>query len=352
MALSRSYVRCSLCQGNVSIIAGNLDKLKSHLENQHDVFHHLDFQIAINFLEDFEKEDLISKLLPRMKVVFEGAKVPGKRSRDENEMELEVEAKKEKIETDLDRDEEKEEEENNVYEDSSDDNFEIVTDENPDGQSIKQDPKTSQDKKGPNVKEVSLKAEKEEEDKGNEKDTQDGGKEDKDCIDGSKKEESTGVETPSKPGIIRKSPRKSVPSRKVFKLTKTPTPRKESVVVATKNNNNNFRTAVTICPRCQKEMLKRNLRRHLRVVHGQEPPSHPDLHHQLLLFKCKICSAGFASRDDLGLHTSEVHTLNIEDVEAMALTEDDQGGLFEAVRDEINFEVLEDSSGQGSVRDK
>ena len=337
MALSRSYVRCSLCQGNVSIIAGNLDKLKSHLQNQHDVFHHLDFQIATNFLEDFEKDDLITKLLPRMKVVFEGAKVPGKRRRDENE--VKVEAKKERTYEDLNRDEEKEEE-NNVYEDSSDDNFEIVADENPVGQGKKQ--KYSQDEKGENVQEASPRAEKGE-DKTNEEGIKNDAKED--CVTGSEKEGDNGLETLSKPETTRKSQRKSVPSRKVFNMrTKTPTPRKESVVEAAKNNNN-FRTAVTICPCCQKEMLKRSLRRHLRVVHGQEPPSPPE--HQLMLFKCKICGAGFASRDDLGLHTSEVHTLDIEDVEAITVTEDNH-----VLRDEINNEVIENRKGQGSIKGK
>ena len=104
MALSRSYVRCSLCQGNVSISAGNLDKLKSHLQNQHDVFHHLDFQIATNFLEDFEKDEIIVKLLPRMKVVFEGAKVPGKSKRSREVEEGEEEAKKGRTEEDVNKD--------------------------------------------------------------------------------------------------------------------------------------------------------------------------------------------------------------------------------------------------------
>merc|ERR1719310_107322 len=58
-------------------------------------------------MEDFEKEDIVVKLLPRMKVVLEGAKVPGKRSREENEEEVEVAAKKEKTEEVLNRDEQK-----------------------------------------------------------------------------------------------------------------------------------------------------------------------------------------------------------------------------------------------------
>ena len=76
MALSRSYVRCAMCQGNVSIVPGNLETMRMHLENQHDVFHQLDFFISINFLEGFEMEEIISKALPRMKVIFDGAKFP------------------------------------------------------------------------------------------------------------------------------------------------------------------------------------------------------------------------------------------------------------------------------------
>ena len=336
MALSRSYVRCSLCQGNVSISAGNLDKLKSHLQNQHDVFHHLDFQIATNFLEDFEKDEIIVKLLPRMKVVFEGAKVPGKRSREVEEGE--EEANKGRTDEDVNKydDENKDDDENKeegkiAYEDSSDDNFEIVADENPDGPNEKQDKKTIQDHKGQSVKEESLKAEKD-----NVKNIQDSGKD--------QNGEKGGVKTSSKLGKIRQSKRKSVQSN----LRKTPTPWKESVVVDTKNNN--FKTAITFCPHCQKEMLKRNIRRHLRVVHGQEQSSLPE--QPLLLFQCKICSAGFSSRDELCLHTSKVHTLDIEDVEAMTLNEDNQGGMFETVRDEINIEVIENRSAQGSIKDK
>ena len=86
------------------------------------------------------------------------------------------------------------------------------------------------------------------------------------------------------------------------------------------------------------------------MVHGQEQSSLPE--QPLLLFQCKICSAGFSSRDELCLHTSKVHTLDIEDVEAMTLNEDNQGGMFETVRDEINIEVIENRSAQGSIKDK
>ena len=119
MALSRSYVRCGLCQGNVSIVSGNLDKMKSHLQNQHDVFHQRDFLIATMFLQDFEKEEVISRVMPRMKVIFEGAKDSNKRISEGSEEILPVpESKRAKTEDSV-----KEAERKVVggYEDSDDD---------------------------------------------------------------------------------------------------------------------------------------------------------------------------------------------------------------------------------------
>ena len=140
MALSRSYVRCGLCQGNVSIVSGNLDKMKSHLQNQHDVFHQRDFLIATLFLQDFEKEEIVSRVLPRMKVIFEGAKDSNKRSSEGSEEILSVpESKRAKTEDSVKEDERKVV---GGYEDSDDD-FEIVMDDNPSVQ-----PTKTKDKEG------------------------------------------------------------------------------------------------------------------------------------------------------------------------------------------------------------
>ena len=59
MALSRLSVKCVLCRGAISIRAGNLDKMRLHMENDHDVFYNQDLLISLNFLEDFEREEII-----------------------------------------------------------------------------------------------------------------------------------------------------------------------------------------------------------------------------------------------------------------------------------------------------
>ena len=40
------------------------------MENDHDAFYNQDLLISLNFLEDFEREEIIEKALPRMKVIF------------------------------------------------------------------------------------------------------------------------------------------------------------------------------------------------------------------------------------------------------------------------------------------
>ena len=70
MALSRLAVKCVLCRGAVSIRAGNLDKMRLHIENDHDAFYNQDLFVALNFLEDFEREEIIEKAMPRMEVIF------------------------------------------------------------------------------------------------------------------------------------------------------------------------------------------------------------------------------------------------------------------------------------------
>jgi len=74
MALSRHAIRCILCHGAVSIRAGNLDKIRLHMEVDHDCFFEQDLLIALNFLEEFERQEIIERVLPRMKVIFENVK--------------------------------------------------------------------------------------------------------------------------------------------------------------------------------------------------------------------------------------------------------------------------------------
>jgi len=74
MALSRHAIRCILCHGAVSIRAGNFDKIRLHMEVDHDCFFEQDLLIALNFLEEFERQEIIERVLPRMKVIFENVK--------------------------------------------------------------------------------------------------------------------------------------------------------------------------------------------------------------------------------------------------------------------------------------
>jgi len=74
MALSRNAIRCVLCHGAVSIRSGNLEKIRLHMEVDHDCFFEQDIIIALNFLEEFERQEIIEKVLPRMKVILENVK--------------------------------------------------------------------------------------------------------------------------------------------------------------------------------------------------------------------------------------------------------------------------------------
>ena len=284
MALSRSYVRCGLCQGNVSIVSGNLDKMKSHLQNQHDVFHQRDFLIATMFLQDFEKEEIVSRVLPRMKVIFEGAKDSNKRSSEGSEEILSVpESKRAKTEDSVkeaERIDNRCEERKVVggYEDSDDD-FEIVMDENPSVQ-----PTKTKDKEG------------------NERGLND---------------------------------EINLYKMKKFVKDQTVIPRRGPVVDSVTSLTPS--TSRAACEFCGKEMNRKNIRRHVKVKHSKEERLRPVVPGTgLLLYKCKICSAQLASRSELRLHTSNVHTLDIEDVESMEAVTDPPMVLH----DEINIEGI------------
>ena len=81
-------VSCIMCKGAVSIRSGNLDKFKVHMESDHDVFYDHDILIAINFLEPHEKEIIIEKVLPRMKIMLKDVK-PVKRTAVEKKIPIE-----------------------------------------------------------------------------------------------------------------------------------------------------------------------------------------------------------------------------------------------------------------------
>ena len=67
------------------------------------------------------------------------------------------------------------------------------------------------------------------------------------------------------------------------------------------------------------------------MKHGAVPEVEPGRSQVLLLYKCKICTTQLASRSELKLHTSQEHALDIEDLEAMVVTD-----LEVEIKDEIN----------------
>merc|ERR1712177_194208 len=50
------------------------EKFQAHLEKSHEIFYGYEALIALAFLEDHEKEVIVEKVLPRMKLVLDTAK--------------------------------------------------------------------------------------------------------------------------------------------------------------------------------------------------------------------------------------------------------------------------------------
>ena len=71
MAMPKGSINCLLCKGALSVRSGNLDKVKLHMVSDHGVFYDQDLLIAINFLEPHEKEVIVEKVVPRMKLMFD-----------------------------------------------------------------------------------------------------------------------------------------------------------------------------------------------------------------------------------------------------------------------------------------
>ena len=71
---TRGGVTCLLCNATISVKIGNYGKLKLHMETNHDVFYEQDLLVALNFLQDHEREVIIEKVLPRMDFCLNQAK--------------------------------------------------------------------------------------------------------------------------------------------------------------------------------------------------------------------------------------------------------------------------------------
>ena len=67
-------ITCHLCNASISVKSGTFEKLQAHLETSHEIFYGYETLIAIAFLEDHEKEVIVEKVLPRMKLFLDTAK--------------------------------------------------------------------------------------------------------------------------------------------------------------------------------------------------------------------------------------------------------------------------------------
>ena len=67
-------ITCQLCRASISVKNGTFDKLQHHLETSHEVFYGFEVLMALIFLEDHEKEVIVEKVLPRMKLCLETAR--------------------------------------------------------------------------------------------------------------------------------------------------------------------------------------------------------------------------------------------------------------------------------------
>merc|ERR1711874_258039 len=67
-------ITCHLCHASISVKSGTFDKLQAHLETSHEIFYGYEALIAMAFLEDHEKEVIVEKVLPRMKLFLDTAK--------------------------------------------------------------------------------------------------------------------------------------------------------------------------------------------------------------------------------------------------------------------------------------
>jgi len=357
MAMPRGSITCILCKGTISVRSGNLEKFKVHMESDHDVFYDHDILIAINFLESHEKDIIVEKVLPRMRLLFDNVRsFNGKISigdklsiekrlleNDDNEANSSNFPAKKKARYSLEDDEinevgtsEKESsielsdrgEEINLGDDSDDEDQMVlkVNDDNSDEvndavsvgetlaesiQSIRNILKEKKDEFADcDVCHQSIR---------------------KSIFDFHRKSHLSAAKTTAECDICRKvMQKKSMYKHKkrchILNMNRSnladDTSNKDASVnvseLEVESTNDGMKSAQVDVPTpstsdgesqcyiCKKTMLKGNIRRHIRMVHTSE-----------LDFKCKICFTGFQKLESLKWHTTKEHNLDLEDVEQL-----------------------------------
>jgi len=357
--MPKGCITCLLCQGAISVRSGNLDKFRVHMESDHDVFFGHDILIAINFLEAHEKEVIIEKVLPRMKLLFanirsfDGKFVPGdgKLGLEKRLLEMDDDSsgnptkkfkpnKENEYESLKDLNSSIEisdvsvvNEEIDIGDDSDDDNIDNkISDEDVEiendaavsvGDTLTESINSIKDiLKGSNkantddefttcdVCNLSVR---------------------KSILDFHRKSHLSGAKSAvAECDVCRKVMQKKSLSKhrrrcEIMNLSKNnfadqnleendddnfeqPASTVDDQSNHPKPEENDFRKSSNQCPVCFKPMLKGNIRRHIRMVHGGDAE---------VDFKCKICFTGFPQLEGLKMHTNKEHHLDLEDVEQM-----------------------------------
>merc|ERR1719209_1475325 len=67
-------IPCPLCKADISLRSGTLNKVRTHMEDAHGIFHEIDSLLAMLFLEPYEKQVILEMVMPKLRKVLEKAK--------------------------------------------------------------------------------------------------------------------------------------------------------------------------------------------------------------------------------------------------------------------------------------
>ena len=106
--------------------------------------------------------------------------------------------------------------------------------------------------------------------------------------------------------------------------------------------HNEEKSSVVSCEICQKQISKRNLKRHMDTVHFKTGPSNENIEEDnnddvtpaVVNQRCKICLANFEDLDELKEHFKDVHEIDYDHFEN---NEKDEVQEEEDDCDEINI---------------
>ena len=341
--------------------SGNLDKFKLHVESDHDVFYDHDILIAINFLEAHEKEVIIEKVLPRMKLLFDNVhslngkfaighklaiekrlleddeSVPGNPAKKTKTNESE-DAFNDEVVSSIEHELNRDNDEIDIG-DKSDDvpksihNRDYDDDEDSEAENDAVSVSETLAESIKSVKDILTTDNKESIDEFTSCDVCNLSVR-KSIFDFHRKSHLSAAKTRTECDICRKVMQKKSMYKhrrrcEIMNMSRNNSladgsnerdpfvndPPKENnleeeSVISKLEEKNVTRTSTSEgesqCYICKKPMLKGNIRRHIRMVHTSE-----------LDFKCKICFTAFQQLDSLKFHTNKEHNLELEDVEQM-----------------------------------